>query len=230
MAQNLFRLSFLHTQRLLLLLMTKHILSMLRDKSLLIFDFDGTIANSSPVHARAYEQILQPLSVKYDYTSIAGLKTSDAISLILSQAKYNASAETVAKLSRDKQLAYAQLAPHHLTLFPDADWFLRWSYNRFRLAIATSGSRSSVSLSLDVLGISHFFETIVYSDDVQRAKPFPDLFTKVLSQTKTPPGQSLIFEDSKAGLEAAAASRVTAIHVNPLTWTSLRSTLSKRLL
>ena len=52
---------------------------LLQGKRLLIFDFDGTVADTSPLHAAAFAQVLAPLGIAVDYPAIAGLKTLDAM-------------------------------------------------------------------------------------------------------------------------------------------------------
>jgi sugar-phosphatase len=192
-------------------------------KQLLIFDFDGTIADTTPLHASAFERVLSPLGITVHYPSIAGMKTADAISRCATEFELELTADQITELQIAKQAAVRELIDLEVLPILDADYFLRWAKKRYHLSIATSGSRGTVELSLDKLGFTGWFEPLVCADDVERAKPYPDCFLKVLSLTGYQPNQALIFEDSEAGLAAAEAAGISCIQINKISWTELKS-------
>ena len=192
-------------------------------KELLIFDFDGTIANTAPLHAAAFEKVLSPLGIIVHYPSIAGLKTADAISRCANTHGLEPTVDQIRQLQVAKQAAVRELISLELSPIPDADWFLRWAKQHYHLSMATAGSRGTVMLSLDKIGFTGWFDPLVCADDVERSKPHPDSFLKVLSLTGCHPKQALIFEDSDAGLTAAEAADIPCIHVNKGSWTEFRN-------
>lgn len=192
-------------------------------KKLLIFDFDGTIADTSLLHAAAFKKVLSPLGMVVHYPSIAGMKTLDALVRCAAENKLELTADQFRELQNSKQSTVRELIRLELLPIPDADWFLGWAKKNYLLSMATSGSRETLKLSLDKLGFSGWFDPIVCAEDIERAKPYPDSFLKVLSLTGCRPDQALIFEDSVAGLEAAEAAGIAYVHINKLSWTEFKS-------
>ena len=190
------------------------LLQALEGKKLLIFDFDGTVANTSPLHAEAFSQVLAPLVNSVDYPSIAGLKTRDAIRQCLNRAGRMFSDAEVQALVFEKQKLVRKMINQGLEPLPGVDEFLRWARPRYRLAMATSGSRGTVSLALKKLGYFGWFDPLVCSDEVSRGKPDPACFLQVLEITGFPTSEALIFEDSDVGIEAAQGAGVACLDVS----------------
>ena len=191
-------------------------------KELLIFDFDGTIADTAPLHAAAFKKVLSPLGIVVHYPSIAGMKTADALVRCAAEHRLELTADQIRELQISKQATVRELISLELLPIPDADWFLRWAKPNYHLSMATSGSRKTVKLSLDKLGFTGWFDPLVCADDIERAKPYPDSFQKVLSLTGYRLDQVLIFEDSEAGLAAAEAAGISCVHINKMSWTEFK--------
>ena len=185
----------------------------LHGKILLIFDFDGTVADTTPLHAAAFSQVLAPLGVMVDYSSIAGLKTLDAMRQCLNGAERTLDEAAIAALVTEKQQLGRQMIGQALRPLPGVDAFLLWARPRYKLAMVTSGSRGTVSLALEKLGYTGLFDPLICADDVQHAKPDPEGFLAVLKRTGVPAKQALVFEDSDAGLVAAASADIDCCDV-----------------
>lgn len=194
----------------------------LRGKSLLIFDFDGTVADTSPLHAAAFVDVLGPLGVSVHYDLIAGMKTSDAILTCARAAGVELHPNQLSELVVAKQRLVRQLIERYLRPLPGVDAFLRWARPRYHLSMATSGSRGTVELALMKLGYDQWFDPLVCAEDVQRAKPHPDLFLRVLELTGYEPQDALVFEDSNKGITAALAANIQFILVDDFFWASHR--------
>lgn len=179
---------------------------LLHRKQLLIFDFDGTVADTTPLHTAAFAQVLRPLGITVDYPAIAGLKTVDAFRQCLASARRLLGDDEIAALVTSKQQAVRQMIASGLAPLPGVDAFLQWARPRFRLAMVTSGSRGTVSLALEQLGYTGWFDPLICAEDVAHAKPAPDGFLKALRLTGVPADEALVFEDSQAGFTAAAAA------------------------
>jgi HAD superfamily hydrolase (TIGR01509 family) len=191
-------------------------------KKLLIFDFDGTIANTNPLHAAAFEKVLVPLGIDVHYPYIAGMKTADAIIQCATANGLELTEDQIKELQIAKQSAVRDLIALELEPMQDVDWFLEWASQKFHLSMATSGSRGTVTRSLDKLGFIDLFDPLVCADDIERAKPHPDSFLKVLSLTGYQPNQALVFEDSEAGHAAAHAAGISCIRVNEKSWSQFK--------
>ena len=186
---------------------------LLQGKKLLIFDFDGTVADTSPLHAAAFSAVLAPYDIRVDYPSIAGLSTKDAMRQCIEAAGHTLDAITISNLVAGKQKYVRELIAKSLVPMPGVDNFLRWARSHYQLAMVTSGSRGTVGLALEKLGYSDWFHPLICADDVQRAKPDPEGFLAVLARTGVPSEQALVFEDSFSGMAAAAAAKIDCCDV-----------------
>ena len=189
---------------------------LLQGRKLLIFDFDGTIADTTALHAAAFIEVLTPLGVDVDYRSIAGLKTLDAMKKCLDNAHYSLTEPEIFELVQLKQHSVRRMISRELHPLPAVDDFLRWVRSSCRLSMVTSGSRGTVNLSLEQLGYTGWFEPLICADDVHNAKPDPEGFLKVLHHTGISADQALVFEDSEAGFEAARNAGLAYIDVAQL--------------
>ena len=97
---------------------------------------------------------------------------------------------------RPQPIAVISMIGSQLKPLDNVGDFLDWASKHYQLSMATSGSRDTVSLALEKLGYTNFFNPLVCAEDVARAKPYPDLFVKVLEITRFIPNESLVFEDS----------------------------------
>jgi len=184
---------------------------LLQGRKLLIFDFDGTIADTTPLHAAAFTEVLAPLGIVVDYHSIAGLKTLDAMNRSLAEAQYSLSEPEIEELVKLKQQSVRRMISRELHPLPAVDDFLRRVRPHCRLSMVTSGSRGTVNLSLEQLGYTDWFHPLICADDVHNAKPDPEGFLKVLLHTGISADQALVFEDSEAGFEAARGAGLAYI-------------------
>jgi beta-phosphoglucomutase len=187
----------------------------LRGKRLLIFDFDGTVADTTPLHATAFSEVLAPFGIEVNYSCIAGLKTLDAMRQCLHGAGRFLDESALAALVTAKQQSVRKMISNALHPLPGVDAFLRWARPTYRLAMVTSGSRDTVSLALGQLGYTGWFDPLICADDVQHAKPDPEGFLAAMRITGIPPKEVLIFEDSLAGVTAAKNAGVDYFHVKP---------------
>jgi sugar-phosphatase len=187
---------------------------------LLIFDFDGTVADTTPLHARAFAEVLGPLGIRIDYSKIAGLRTSEAMQACLRSACRAASEFDLPSLAADKQSRVRQLIAQELRPVPHLGAFLNWAHSRFRLSMVTSGSRATVELAIRKIGYAQLFDPIICAEDVPMAKPAPDGLLKALRLTHCRSDEALVFEDSHAGFQAARAAGLAFIDVSTVDWST----------
>lgn len=189
----------------------------LAGKLLLIFDFDGTIADSSPLHEQAFREVLRPHEIEVDYPRIAGRATRDAMRLCYTlSGKAEPEAGLLNDLVEQKQRRGRELLSSSLMAFPAAEALLNWARPRFRLALVSSGSRATIDISLAKLGMSDWFEYLITADDVSAAKPDPQGFLMALNRTGVEADAALIFEDAESGFEAARRAGVDVVDARQL--------------
>lgn len=188
--------------------------SALEGKQLLIFDFDGTIADTSPLHAQAFAETLTPLGIPVCYSEIAGMRTAEALLSCFELANSaRPTADILRLLVAEKQQRVRELISTSLQPLPRIDAFLRWAQHHFPMALVSSGSRLTVSLALKKLGYEMLFQTLVFAEDVKAGKPDPEGFELALQAHRCKPDQALVFEDSDAGFQAAAAANLPYIDI-----------------
>ncbi len=184
-------------------------------KTAVIFDFDGTIADTLHLHEAAFEEALKEYPLVYTYGDYAGMSTRKAISLIFSANQQELAPDQLLMLTKKKQLAANALYRQAIAFMPGAEDLIRLLYDKnFRLFVASSGSHMNVHAGLEALGILHLFAGVVTADDVEQAKPHPEIFLKILEQYNIPAMHAVIIEDAVSGLQAAAAAGIDAVCID----------------
>jgi HAD superfamily hydrolase (TIGR01509 family) len=186
---------------------------MLIGKRLLIFDFDGTLVDTGPLHEAAFNTVLEPWGFKVDYPAIAGLRTVDAFLAIFAANNLSVSKLKIQELTLSKQFTVRALIERELEPMPGVDKFLRWALPRYRLALFSSGSTETVNFAIRKLNYTGWFDPLLCSEDVENAKPHPEGFLKVLSISKVSADQAIIFEDSDVGVLSARRANVSCVRV-----------------
>ena len=188
---------------------------LLARKKLLIFDFDGTLVDSSPFHAHAFQAVFEPFGIEIDYSTIAGMTTENAVDRIAEAFGLVLSpAERQALVARKRRLG-RELMERDLVLLDGAGAFIDAAAERYRLALCTSGSRGTVTPALAQLGLAERFEHVVTAEDVARGKPDPQGYLRILELSGVAPAEALILEDADSGLAAAVAAGTEAVRVVP---------------
>ncbi|HZG09346.1 MAG TPA: HAD family phosphatase [Allosphingosinicella sp.] len=186
---------------------------LLRTKRLLIFDFDGTIVDSSPLHARAFNEAFAGDGVTVDYPSIAGLTTDTAIDQVALGAGLSLDPEKRALLIADKRARALRLIEAELEPIAGSLDFLKRAGTLFPMALCTSGSRPTIERALERVGLVGAFDPVITAGDVRQGKPHPEGFLKAAAHHGVAPAQALVFEDAPSGLAAASAAGIEAVHV-----------------
>jgi HAD superfamily hydrolase (TIGR01509 family) len=193
-------------------------IKILEGKSLLIFDFDGTVADTTPLHAAAFSQVMNPLGISVEYSSIAGLNTLDAMKKCLIGAGKKLEEDDLAALVLAKQHCVRGMISESLQPLPGVSDFILWAQPRYRLAMVTSGSRGTVNLALEKLGYTDLFNPLICADDVKNSKPAPDGFLMALKCVNVPASEALVFEDSEAGFLSARQAGLDYVDVRCTAW------------
>lgn len=193
----------------------------LSKKKLIIFDYDGTIADTNELHSRAFKYVLKDYLKNFEYSSISGCKTFDALKICFEKNKVNLSNEEIQKLVKKKQSKFKSLAEKYIKPIDGVEDFLIWADKKYRLTIASSGSRDNVMLGIEIMGYKDYFEYILCAEDVLEAKPSPMIFEKILLLTKINKDEAIIIEDSAKGIEAAKKSQIDYVDLRDITFNEL---------
>ena len=180
----------------------------------LIFDCDGTIVDTMPVHYRAWLAALAPLHIQFPearFYSFAGA-TSPAIVATLAR-EQGIACDPIAVSRRKEDLYEASL--RNLEPIHSVVAIARREKGHRKLAVASGGRKLAVRASLEIIDVDHLFEIIVGMEDVAHGKPDPELFLKAAALLGIPPQNCLVYEDGDLGLQAAQRAGMGCIDVRP---------------
>ena len=181
----------------------------------IIFDFDGTIADSLPIHENAFAEVLGSYSLIFNYHNYSGMSTANAFKLIFEENNIKIDEADLSKLVTIKQ----QMANLHyqtsIEFIPGAGEIIRQLAEQGKfLFVASSGSRFNVETGLKKLDVFSYFKGVVTSNDVRFGKPDPEIFLKVIKDFKLNKNETLIIEDANSGLTAALRAGVEVVCID----------------
>lgn len=181
----------------------------------LIFDFDGTLADTMPTHFLAWQASLEPHGLclpEARFYELGGWSTPRLAEMLIDEA---GSSLSPAQLVGEKEAEFVRIARQIRPIQPVVD--IAASYRgRLPLAVATSGLRSVITPILNGLGLADWFAAFVTADDVAHAKPAPDLFLEAARRLNVEPRFCRVYEDTDAGIEAAERAGMAFVDVREL--------------
>jgi HAD superfamily hydrolase (TIGR01509 family) len=170
-----------------------------------IFDCDGTLAHSMPLHYAAWKRVAleNGIDMTEDYFySLAGVPTPKIVEFMNDRWNKTMDPESVA---HRKEQFYLESIDTMQAIEPVAR-FAKEVAKTSKISIASGGFLPVVKQTLAVIGFEDFFSIIVTSEQVTRGKPFPDIFLEAAQRMDVPPSECLVLEDGIAGIEAAKAA------------------------
>ncbi|MGH7915151.1 MAG: HAD family hydrolase [Candidatus Binataceae bacterium] len=191
----------------------------------IIFDLDGTLADTEPLHFEAFASVLRTEGIVLDraeyFSRLIGLDDRDCFATVLRENGRPATDGDLAGLIARKAAMYQETITDRDVTFPGAPDFVRLCAARFPLIVATGTLRVEAELILKRAGMRELFADIIAAEDVEHGKPAPEGFEKALGRLgfllrlRPPlePAECLVIEDTAAGVEAArqAGMRVLAL-------------------
>jgi len=177
------------------------------DFKAVIFDMDGVIIDSEPLHEEAKRRAF----AKYDlvvpdevYEQFKGKTDRDVLQYAAET--YGDGSIDVSALIADKQAAYANIVDT-LQLIPRADTFIqKLAQQDIPLALTTSATARNQKRAFDIFGLHPYFKTIVTADDITHAKPHPQPYIKTVEKLGIDARTCLVIEDSYNGVLSAEAA------------------------
>jgi len=189
--------------------------SIFKNKHSVIFDFDGTIADTFHLHETAFRESLKDHPVKFAYKDYAGMSTREAMRQIFAENEVLISEDEFDFLIKQKQRLANQLYKKSIEFIPGAFSFIHLLHIKgFKLSIASSGSRKNVLTGLETLKIENYFSCIITSEDVPAAKPDPAIFRFALKQAAVKAQQAIVIEDALSGIQAAIAAGIDVVCID----------------
>ncbi len=181
----------------------------------LIFDCDGTLADSMPLHWRAWKQVTEAHGLQFAegrFYSLGGVPARDIVKMLGAEQGRPMDYAAVAK---EKELTFEQLIPQVRAVERIAS-IARDHSGQLPMAVASGGTRRIVTQMLHHLGIEHLFQAVVVSEDVARQKPAPDIYLEAARRLGVAPENCRAYEDTDLGLAAIRAAGMEAVDVRLL--------------
>jgi HAD superfamily hydrolase (TIGR01509 family) len=178
-----------------------------------IFDCDGTLADTMPLHYRAWTRVVAEHGGVFPeelFYQLGGRPTEQIFAILRDQ--HGVRIDDIGRGVRAKEQYFLELIAEVRPI--DAVVAIaREAHGRIPLAVASGGLPGLVTATLDAIGVRDLFDAIVCVGDYARGKPHPDPFLEAARRLRVTPAQCLVFEDSPLGLQAAEAAGMRWVFV-----------------
>jgi beta-phosphoglucomutase-like phosphatase (HAD superfamily) len=181
----------------------------------LIFDCDGTLADTMPLHWLAWQTVARKYRLDFPedrFYSLGGVPSRDILKMLSREQRIELDAIAV---SLEKEAAYLPM----IGMVKPVEAIVaiaRENHGRIPMAVASGGTRPIIVQVLDHLGLRELFDAIVTNEDVTRQKPAPDIFLEAARRIGVPPEFCRAYEDTDLGLDGIRAAGMEAVDVRQL--------------
>jgi beta-phosphoglucomutase len=194
----------------------------------IVFDFDGVLADSEPLHLRAYQEVLSPLGITLSreeyYSRYLGYDDEGVFTHLAEAHGFTLDAARLESLIAQKGRSFDAIIASGDVLYPGAAACAARMAGAFPLGIASGALRHEIEAILRGGGMSQYFRFIVASGDTAESKPAPDPYIRAVTLHGAEPSQCVAIEDSRWGIESAQAAGLRCVAI---THTYPRKELSK---
>jgi len=181
----------------------------------LIFDCDGTLADTMPLHWIAWRATAERYGLHFTeerFYALGGVPSRDIFKML---GEEQGIVLDPIQASNDKENAYLPLLPQVVPV-TDVLAIAQEHHGKLPMAVASGGTQKIIRQVLEHLGIAHMFEAVVTSEDVKNQKPAPDIFLEAARRLGVEPQHCRAYEDAELGLQAIRAAGMHAVDVRPM--------------
>ena len=171
----------------------------------LIFDLDGTLADTMPVHFLAYKHILIEYGIVFTPELFAKLAGIPAVGTIEKLNEWFGTTMNAEEVGHFKEREYEKIMHKMKPILPVVELAKKY-HGKLPMAVGTGGYKRLAWKTMDILGLDKYFDILVSTEDVSRPKPFPDTFLKCAELLGVEPAVCEVFEDAQLGIQAAGAA------------------------
>lgn len=178
----------------------------------LIFDCDGTLTDSMPLHYVAWAKALNRYGIDFPedrFYALGGMPSRQIVSLLACELGIEVDAVQAA---HEKELLFTGLL-QQLMPIPQVIDVARHFRGKIPMAVASGGYRTIIHQQLCQIGVFDWFQAVVTAEDTTRHKPDPDVFLLAADLLKVKPAECLVYEDSLLGIQAAQAAGMDYIDI-----------------
>ncbi|HVU27617.1 MAG TPA: HAD-IA family hydrolase [Verrucomicrobiae bacterium] len=181
----------------------------------LIFDCDGTLADTMPLHWRAWQMVTAKYKLHFPedrFYALGGVPSRDILKML---AKEQGMTLDHIKASHEKENAYLPLLPQVEPIHAVVE-IAKENFGKIPMAVASGGTQQIITQVLEHLKIRHLFGAIVTSEMVQNQKPAPDIFLEAAKRIGVEPKCCRAYEDTDLGMQAIRDAGMEAVDVRQL--------------
>lgn len=175
----------------------------------LIFDLDGTLADTMPVHFLAYKNILIDYGIVFTPEIFAKLAGIPAVGTIHKLNEMFGTKMDAEKVGHFKETEYEKIMHKMKPIEPVVE-LVKAYHGKLPLAVGTGGYHRLAWKTMHILGLEKYFDILVSANDVERPKPYPDTFLKCAELMGVRPEVCEVFEDGDPGIQAAKSAGMMA--------------------
>lgn len=183
--------------------------------SALIFDCDGTLADTMPTHYVAWTTMLEAHGIPFSqqrFYELAGMPSERIVELLSDES--GVAVGDIVSMVNTKESIYLQSIAEMRRIDVVCEIALRY-HGLLPLAVASGGERAVVNATVGAIGLTHIFDAVVGAEDTERHKPEPDVFIEAARRLGAEPAGCFVFEDSDLGLIAAERAGMTGVDIRP---------------
>ncbi len=179
-----------------------------------IFDCDGTLVDTMPLHYRAWDKAMQEAGLQGSlseelFYSLGGMPTRKVATVFAKHYGLTIDADYV---FHHKEELFLEMQTEMKVIKPVVD-FARKLHGRTPMSVASGGPKPIVKKTLELMHLTDLFPIVVTPEDVAHGKPAPDMFLLAAKMMGVPPARCLVFEDAVPGFEAAVAAGMQYVRV-----------------
>lgn len=179
-----------------------------------IFDLDGTLVDTMPLHYRAWNRAMQLAGLKQElsedlFYSLGGMPTLRVAAVF---AEHYGITLNVEKVFHQKEALFMELRAE-MKLIDAVVAVARKAHGRMPQSVASGGPREIVRHTLELMKLAELFPVVVTPEDVTHGKPSPEMFLLAAKKMGVEPEQCLVFEDAEPGIQAAEAAGMKWVRV-----------------
>lgn len=181
----------------------------------IVFDCDGTLADTMPLHWEAWQQVTKNHGIHFTeerFYALGGVPSHHILQTLAAEQGLRIDPHAVAK---EKEQTYLK-ALEHVRPIEAVVQVAREHHGKIPLAVASGGTREIINLVLRHLKIHQLFHAVVTSEDVVRQKPAPDIFLEAARRIGVAPERCRGYEDTDLGMAAIRSAGMEAIDVRDL--------------
>ena len=183
----------------------------------LIFDCDGTLADTMPIHWKAWQKVTAKHGVHFPedrFYALGGVPTRDIVRMLA--AEQNRQDLDPLLFAKEKEDAYFEFF-EHVGPVEEVVEIARAHRGKLPMAVASGGSKHAITKVLTHLGIVDWFDAIVTNEDVVNQKPAPDIFLEAARRLKVDPKLCRGYEDTDLGMQAIRSAGMEAVDIRHFT-------------